>query len=230
MAIYALADLHLSHDRSKPMDVFGDLWENHVQRIEENWRRVVGKEDLVIVAGDISWAMRLPEAVPDLRQLGALPGTKVLIRGNHDYWWSSLAKVRAALPPTVHAIQNDHYLWEDWVVCGTRGWLCPGEEGFDDAEDKKIYLREVHRLELSLKSAVKSPSSGIIAALHFPPFDRRGNSSDFTALLHQYGVRYCVFGHIHDEGREYVSRGVIDGIDYRFVAADGVNFTPQLLE
>ncbi len=226
MAIWAIADLHLSHDRSKPMDIFGPSWENHTRKIAANWRRVVGDEDLVIVAGDISWAMQLSGAVADLNWIAALPGRKLLLRGNHDYWWSSISKVREALPPGFAALQNDHFIFQGWAICGTRGWLCPGEEGFDSEHDEKIYRREVGRLQLSLESALGAGQSRIIAALHYPPFNRQGGPSGFTELLERCGVRYCVYGHIHDEGRDRLFQGERGGVTYRFIASDGVDFTP----
>ncbi len=229
MAIFALGDLHLSHEQDKPMDVFGPGWENHTKKIKENWNRLVGGDDLVIVPGDISWAMRLAEALPDLEWLSNLNGTKLLVRGNHDYWWSSIGKVRSRLPPSVHALQNDHFTWEEFAITGTRGWICPGEDGFDNEHDQKIYLREIQRLQLSLESARSDSFQELIAALHFPPFNRMGQPSAFTDLLEEYRVRICVFGHIHDEGRNSIFQGSKNGVEYRFVAADGNNFSPVRL-
>jgi len=229
MAIYALGDLHLSHGQDKPMDIFGPGWENHTEKIRDNWNRLVGSEDLVIVPGDISWALRLPEALPDLLWLSELKGSKLLIRGNHDFWWSSIGKVRARLPRSIFALQNDHFAWHDWAICGTRGWICPGEEGFDNTHDQKIYLREVQRLKMSLDSARDNLFQDLVVALHFPPFNRRGRPSAFTDLLEEYGVRICVFGHIHDEGRNHIFQGLKNGVEYRFVAADGSNFSPVRL-
>jgi uncharacterized protein len=229
MAIFAIGDLHLSHGRDKPMDIFGPDWANHTEKIREGWESVVGDDDLVIIPGDISWAMQLTEALPDLQWLAALKGTKLLVRGNHDYWWSSIGKVRSMLPPSIHALQNDHFAWGKWTICGTRGWLCPGEEGFDNEKDQKLYLREVQRLQFSLESTGGRQDLKIIAALHFPPFNRKGQPSAFTALLEQFAVRICVYGHIHDQGREYIFQGRRNGVDYRFVASDGVDFTPLKL-
>ncbi|MFO8191537.1 MAG: metallophosphoesterase [Bacillota bacterium] len=229
MAIHAIGDLHLSHGLDKPMDIFGPEWAGHTEKIKENWQRVVGEKDLVIVVGDISWAMHLYEAAEDLRWLSDLKGTKVIVRGNHDYWWSSISKVRKELPPSVFALQNDHFVWGDYAVCGTRGWICPGEEGFDSDRDQKIYLREAQRLRLSLESAVRSSSSTLIVAIHFPPFPRRGRQSAFTKLLEEYGVAACVFGHIHDSGRDYIFQGESNGVRYYFAAADGISFTPLKL-
>ena len=229
MAIYAIGDLHLSHGQDKPMDIFGEGWENHTEKIRVNWSRVVSEGDLVIVAGDISWAMHLSEAMPDLEWLAGLKGTKLLLRGNHDYWWSSIGRLRVMLPDSLYALQNDYFAWEGRVICGTRGWLCPGEEGFDNEHDQKIYLREVRRLELSLESIGRESFSEKIAVFHFPPFNRKGQPSAFTELLEQHRVQICVFGHIHDDGRDNIFQGERNGVDYSFVAADGVDFTPLKL-
>lgn len=229
MAIYVIGDLHLSHGQDKPMDLFGDQWENHPKKIMENWNRVVEPADLVIVAGDISWAMQLQEAASDFGWLESLTGTKLLIKGNHDYWWTTISKVRAALPPSIKALQNDHYRWGEYAICGTRGWICPGEEGFTNEDDQKIYLREVQRLRLSLESALNAGLKKIIAVLHFPPFNRTNQPSDFTALLEEHRVEICAFGHIHDVGRDYIFQGLHEGVNYRFAAADGINFTPLRL-
>jgi hypothetical protein len=229
MGILAIGDLHLSTSSNKPMDVFGGEWENHIEKIREGWNRVVDDGDLVIVAGDISWAMHLDEALSDLNLLDALKGTKLLLRGNHDYWWSSISKVRAVLPPSILALQNDSFTWQETVICGTRGWICPGEEGFTDNGDEKVYLREVQRLQLSLDHAVKSGCKRIIAAMHYPPYNRNNQESDFTKLLEEYNVEICVFGHIHDQGRDYIFQGLKNGVQYCFVAADGINFTPVRL-
>jgi uncharacterized protein len=226
MSIFAIGDLHLSHNFEKPMDIFGNEWLNHAEKIGDNWTRVVRADDLVIVTGDISWAMYFSDALPDLRWIAALPGTKLLIRGNHDYWWPSISRLRAELPESVYALQNDYFPWEDQVICGTRGWLCPGEEGFDNDHDQKLYEREVQRLQLSLQSAKQAKFSELIAALHFPPFNRKGQSNAFTELLEEFNVTTCLFGHIHDSGRDYIFQGSRNGVTYRFVAADGISFTP----
>ncbi len=229
MAVYALGDLHLSFARPKPMYIFGPGWDNHPQKVRQNWNRTVSDGDLTIIPGDISWAMKLEEAAADLNWLAGLNGQKLLIRGNHDYWWTSIGKVRAALPEGLHALQNDHFPWGSLAICGTRGWLCPGEEGFNSQHDEKIYRRELLRLQMSLESARKAGFTEIVAALHYPPYNRRGQSSGFTDLLEQYGVKICVFGHIHDAGREYIFQGRRNGVTYRFAAADGVDFTPVLI-
>lgn len=212
------------------MDIFGPGWDNHPQKLRDNWNQVVTADDLTIVAGDISWAMQLSEAEQDLVWLSELNGTKLLIRGNHDYWWSSIGKVRQALPSGLYALQNDHLVWGRRAVCGTRGWICPGEEGFNSDQDEKIYRRELLRLQISLESARKCGFTEIIVALHFPPYNRQGQPSGFTELLEQYRVSTCVFGHIHDQGRERIFQGRRCDVTYCFVAADGVDFTPVLIE
>lgn len=228
MAIFALGDLHLSHLGEKPMEVFGPEWENHPQRIKENWNRVVSDDDLVIVPGDISWAMRLGEAEEDINWLAALKGQKLLVRGNHDYWWSAIGSVRRILPPGVYALQNDCFRWGRWTICGTRGWIFPGDENFAAEHDQKIYLREIHRLQLSLESSKLQPATGadIICALHYPPFNRIIESSGFSELMEKWAVKICVYGHVHRLGRERVFQGERRGINYFYVASDGVEFTP----
>ncbi len=227
MAIYAIGDLHLSFGSSKPMNIFGPEWDGHPEKIEKNWNDLVSEDDLVILAGDISWAMQLQEVEADLNWLSGLKGSKLLVRGNHDYWWSSIGKVRAMLPPGIFALQNDHFTWGGCLICGTRGWLCPGEDGFNSDQDQKLYHREVQRLQLSLESTAGKTGMPIITAMHFPPFNRQGQPSAFTALMEEYGVKICLFGHIHDDGRDYIFQGERKGIRYIFVAADGINFTPK---
>lgn len=226
MKIFAIGDLHLSHARPKPMDIFGPHWANHTGKIYEGWKSVVGEDDLVIIPGDISWAMHLKEAEQDLDWLARLPGRKLLVRGNHDYWWSSIGKVRSALPPGIFALQNDHYTWDDLAVCGTRGWICPGDEGFENGKDEKIYQRELLRLKMSLDSAIKDGCEEIIAALHFPPFNRFNQPGGFTELLEEYRVKVCVFAHIHDSIRDTIFQGRRNSVCYYYAAADGIDFTP----
>ncbi len=154
--LYAIADLHLPGGLNKTMDLFGDKWVNHTVKIEENWRREIKDEDLILIAGDISWAMRLNEAREDLARIASWPGTKVMIRGNHDYWWQGISKVREVLPENLLAIQNDSIHFQSWRICGTRGWRIPGNKDFKP-EDEKIYLRELERLKLSLQSGSSKP-------------------------------------------------------------------------
>ena len=172
MRIFGISDLHLSFSSDKPMDVFGDHWRGHADKMATAWDAMVGADDVVLCPGDLSWAMKLEGAAPDLGWIGARPGRlKILTRGNHDYWWSAIGKVRAALPVGVVALQNDAVDLGDVVVCGSRLWTCPGALDWD-SHDEKIYVREVERLKLSLEAGHKlAAGRPLIAAIHYPPFD-----------------------------------------------------------
>lgn len=226
MHIYAIGDLHLSFSQDKPMDVFGESWRGHTERLESAWRETVGAEDLVLIPGDISWAMQLSAASPDLSFIGNLPGVKLLLRGNHDYWWSSVTRVRASLPSGVFALQNDAFSFGDVCVCGTRGWTCPGSAAFD-AQDEKIYLRELQRLSLSLSKA--EPGRMLIAMTHYPPFSEKRRTSGFTELLENAGCRLAVYGHLHGAAHRTAFEGEQNGVAYRCVAADYLRFVPSRL-
>jgi len=224
--VLAIADPHLSGAQPKPMDVFGHGWAEHPAAFFDGWRRVVRDDDLVLVAGDISWAMRLEEARVDLEAIAALPGTKVLLRGNHDYWWPSLTKLRGELPPRMHVVQNDAVRIGEVVVGGTRGWLCPGSPGFGD-HDRKVYEREVTRLKLSLQAMERLGGRYRVVMLHFPPTNTRGDPSGFTELLRAAGPEAVVFGHVH--GDAPVVRPELPGTRVAFVAADRIGFEPVVL-
>lgn len=223
MHIYAIGDLHLSFSSGKPMDVFGPAWENHAHRLLQAWEAAITEDDLVLIPGDISWAMQLKEALPDLAFLGALPGKKLLLKGNHDYWWSSLTQVRAVLPQKVYALQNDAFAFGAYAICGARGWLCPGASGFA-AHDEKIYAREVQRLELSLGAL--PPGKIPIAMTHFPPYCEPGFDTAFTERFSRYGVKKVVYGHLHGSAHKQAFTGVRKGVEYIFAAADYLKFQP----
>lgn len=228
MRIFAIGDLHLPGGQSKPMDVFGAHWEGHFEKIAADWRGRVADDDVVLLPGDLSWAMTLEEAEPDLQAICALPGRKLMLRGNHDYWWSSLTRVRALLPPGNYALQNDACLLDGVAFAGTRGWTVP-PPGAGPSQDQKIYRREVMRLELSLRDAAARARGGpIVAMLHFPPFGEKKEDSDFTRLLQEYGVRHCVYGHLHGEGLRGAFSGERQGVCYHLASCDGLGF--QLLE
>lgn len=228
MRIFAIGDPHLSLAQPKPMDVFGPKWERHAQRMAENWRAVVAPDDVVLVPGDISWAMQLGAAKLDLEMIGALPGRKILLRGNHDYWWSSLAKVRSILPSGMVALQNNCVQLPGLAVVGTRGWTIPSEGAAE--EDRKIYAREVERLSLSLKDMERQQPTGVILGMtHFPPFLDLGNPTDFTRLFAQYGVKTVCYGHLHNLPPGRAFEGEIDGVTYVHVSSDYIDFTPKYL-
>jgi predicted phosphohydrolase len=226
MQIYAIADLHLSLTSEKPMDVFGEAWRGHAEKLERNWRERVTQDDLVLIPGDISWAMQLSGALPDLSFIGSLPGKKILLKGNHDYWWSAIGRVRSSLPDGMRAIQNDSIVEGDIGFCGTRGWLCPGSNNFD-AEDQKIYSRELDRLTLSLNSL--KPVKTKIAMLHFPPFADKEKGSGFTERMEAAGVQIVLYGHLHGEANRHAFEGERNGIVYHCVAADKLDFSPKLI-
>jgi predicted phosphohydrolase len=229
MALFALGDLHLSFANPKPMEIFGSVWNRHEEKIARGWQRVIGPKDLVIIPGDISWALRLAEAVPDLNWLGGLLGQKLLIRGNHDYWWSGIGKVRNALPAGVFALQNDHFPWGELAICGSRGWIVPGDKMYEPEQDDRIYKRELERLELSLASAVKAGYKQLVVALHYPPVNTKHEPSGFTELFCRYPVIKCLYGHLHGEAQHSALVGQWQGVEYFFVAADAVYFTPVLI-
>lgn len=226
MRVLAIADPHLSGAQPKPMTVFGPAWEGHPDAFFEGWRAVVRDDDLVLVPGDISWAMRLPEALIDLQALAALPGRKVLLRGNHDYWWPSLRRLRAELPDGMLAIQNDAVRVDDVIVAGTRGWIAPGSHGFTD-HDAKIYTREVERLRLSLAAARNLGSGYLAVMLHFPPTNHYGEPSAVLDALRAAEPDAVVFGHVHGDAPVVVPT-IADAV-VRFVAADHLGFRPALI-
>lgn len=197
MKVFAISDLHLSINSPKPMDIFGPVWEGYLDKIFAQWREKVGEEDLVLIAGDFSWAMKLESAEADFRLLQELPGKKVIIRGNHDYWWKSISAVREMLPSGFYAIQNDSLKFGNVIVCGTRGWLLD-DKGLSE-EDEKIYNREVLRLGMTLESAKKKQEEGekLICMMHYPPVNNNLEDSAFSKLIDDAGVDYVVFGHLH---------------------------------
>lgn len=223
MKIFAIADLHFDSKKEKPMNIFGDNWANHEEKIMENWKATVGNDDLVLVPGDISWAVKLDEAIDDLLRIDELPGTKIIGKGNHDYWWSTSSKLDKLGLKTVKFLKNNSYEFDRAVICGTRGWDTM-EERSEDANNEKIYLREMNRLKLSLESAVKSKNA-VIAMLHYPPFDSNGLPNEFFEILREYKVQVCLYGHLHgEEGHKNVREGMIEQISVHCVSSDYMDF------
>lgn len=229
MSVYAIGDLHLPGHSQKPMDVFGSHWDRHFETITENWLRMIQPEDVVLIPGDISWAMQLSEAMDDLNAIAQLPGTKLLLRGNHDYWWSSLNKLRSALPQGMHVIQNDALLIGERVFCGTRGWNFPVPGQTLGEQDEKVYQRELLRLKMSLDQAMKLGKEDITVMLHFPPLFGDGISTAFTDILESYPVSRVVYGHLHGAGIKIAFEGEKEGIEYRLVSCDALHFSPALV-
>lgn len=226
MGLFAIGDLHFGFAVSKPMDIFGENWKNHSEKIIENWKQEVTEEDTVLLPGDISWGMRLPEAAADLDVIDSLPGRKILLSGNHDYWWKSSSRL-AGQYPEMAFLKNDAVPWEKSFICGTRGWLCSNERSFTP-EDEKIYKREQIRLRLSLDAAMKAGAEDIIVMMHFPPVNEKREPSAFTEILGEYPVKRVVYGHLHGAANhKNALQGERDGILYELVAADYLDFCPK---
>ena len=229
MRIFAISDLHLSFQTDKPMDLFGEHWANYEQRIMDNWNAQVGDKDIGIIAGDISWAMKMEDAREDFEFLKKLKGKKIIIRGNHDYWWKSITKIRETLAPDIYALQNDSIQIENIVLAGTRGWRVPERRAVQTEDDKKIYSREIIRFELALKDArakmekIKEPK--LIAILHYPPFNATQDDSPFTRLCEKYKVSACVYGHLH--GKQGRTQLLVqkNGVNYYLTSCDLLGHT-----
>lgn len=223
MKVFAISDFHLSISNPKPMNIFGETWEGHWEKILANSQSLVGENDLLLIAGDISWAMNLTDALVDLQQVALLPGKKVLIRGNHDYWWSSYTKINAILPNNVFALQNNALKFSNIIICGSRGW---GER--ESEQDKKIYERELIRMRLSLQSGAKMAEDGdkLIALIHYPPFENGETVSDFTRLFAEFGVSAVVYGHLHGLQSKVNNFTYLDGIKYYLTSCDMIDNSP----
>jgi predicted phosphohydrolase len=240
MSIWALADLHLAKSvPSKDMAVFGPAWEGYMDKMEKEWQGCVGADDLVLLPGDITWAMRLDEAVIDLEWIHGLPGTKLMIRGNHDYWWASAKKMSEKFPPSVHFIQNTAFHWNDVAIGGSRLWDTPEynfhayvhfqknpqEKVVPVVEGSAIFERELERLRLSLRQM--NPSAKLkIAMTHYPPIGADLRPSRVSEILQEFGVNVCVFGHLHNLRKDVKMFGEEGGVKYFLTAADYLDFKP----
>lgn len=225
MRLFAIGDLHLPGGDDKPMDVFGTHWEGHFDKIRENWLATVQDGDCVLIPGDITWAMQLRDAVPDLERIGELPGRKVFVKGNHDYWWSSLTQVKRVMPEGCEVIQHSAVDLDACVVCGTRGWTLPTRDASFSAEDEKIYRRELTRLRLALDAAkAMAADRPIVVMLHYPPLYDAERDTDFTAMMETFGVSQVVYGHLHGAGIKAGFTGTHHGIGYHLVSCDSLNF------
>ena len=230
MRLFAIGDLHLPGGDEKPMNIFGEHWEHHFERISEDWRSRVSDEDVVLIPGDISWAMQLPQAVPDLQAIGKLPGRKVICKGNHDYWWSSVSKIRAVLPEGMSVVQHDAADMGEFVVCGTRGWVFPTGEAQLNEEDERIMQRELIRLELAIKAAQKiAGERPVVVMLHYPPLYDQERDTPFTALLERMQVRTVIYGHLHGAGIRIGYTGCWNGVHYHLVSCDALGFVLEEL-
>lgn len=224
MALYAIGDTHLSIGGSKPMTVFSG-WDRYVERLEENWRRLITPEDTVVIPGDISWGMSLKEAATDFAFLQALPGKKLLLKGNHDYWWTTRRKIDGFLADsgfdTLQIVHNDAVSVDGIAVCGSRGWFFDAEQ----EADRKVLLREAGRLRASVKAA-RQTGCEPVAFLHYPPIFGGQSCPELIEVLQQEGVKRCYYGHVHSQGIRQAFNGERDGIEYRLVSADALHFCP----
>ena len=224
--LYAIADLHLSIglEKGKPMDIFGDNWTGHHMRIKENWSKLIKEEDTVLIPGDLSWAMDMEDFLPDLAYVHDLPGKKIIISGNHDYWWNSTSKLNN-LYDEIFFLKNSFAVYKDFHICGTRGWVSPGDAYFT-LQDMKIYKRELNRLKLSLDSAMCDGAKRIVVMFHYPPFSDKKEPSGFVDIIREYPVEKAIYGHLHGSSFRYAVCGEIDGVDYRLVSSDYMDFVP----
>ncbi|MBE7023856.1 MAG: serine/threonine protein phosphatase [Ruminococcaceae bacterium] len=227
MAIFALADLHLSFGTDKPMDVFGAKWENYTEKIYENWQSIVSNDDLVLIPGDVSWATYISDAYKDFKFINELKGRKVIIKGNHDYWWTTLKKMEEFLADnsfdTIRILNNNAVAFEDAAICGTRGWSVQDN---NDEDDERIIDREKKRLILTLEEAIKLKKKRLIVGIHYPPFDRHGEENGFLEIMRSYGVDTCVYGHLHSYAHKNAVEGNLGGVELRLVSGDFVDFRP----
>ncbi len=227
MALYAIGDLHLCLGADKPMDIFGGAWVGYMDKLREGLS-VISPEDTTVLLGDLSWALDLEHAKEDFAFINAIPGRKIILKGNHDYWWSTLAKFQKFCDTNgfsgMEILNNNHFVYDGYAICGTRGWFF--EEDRHGAHDEKVFKRELLRLEASLKSAGSLPK---IVFLHYPPKYKGYECPEILALLEKYEVRQCFYGHLHGGSHGLAMEGIWDGVDFKLVAADKLNFRPWLV-
>ena len=225
MAIYVIADLHLSFSQDKPMSIFGENWEGHSEKIKNNWISKVKPEDTVVLPGDFSWAMYLQDTYKDFEYLNSLPGKKLLLKGNHDYWWTTVTNMRNFLEENkfknIDFIYNNSYLVENKLLTGTRGWNL-----LDTENSSKMIKRESIRLQLAIEDGIKKygDDKEIIVFMHYPPISNTNKKSDFLKILKQYDIKRCYYGHLHGKSHQDAVEGIVDGIEFKLISADYLNF------
>ena len=227
MALYAIGDLHLCLGAPKPMDIFGGAWVGYMEKLRQGMS-VIGPEDTTVLMGDLSWALDLPSAQADFAWMQRIPGRKILLKGNHDYWWSTAAKFGKFCKENgftqMELLNNNCYFYEDYAICGTRGWFF--EEEKSGAHDEKVFRRELLRLEASLKAAGDREK---LVFLHYPPRYKGYTCQEILDLLEKYGVRQCFYGHLHGASHKLAMEGLWDGVYYRLLSADYLNFQPYMV-
>jgi len=225
LALFVIADLHLSLSVDKPMDIFGG-WDDYMSKIEYNWKNLVKDKDTVVIPGDISWGMNFIDSLKDFQFLDSLPGRKIILKGNHDYWWNTKSKMEKFFIEnnltTLNILHNNHYSYENIGICGTRGWI----NETSAPADKKVLAREAGRLSASIESALKENLTPVVF-LHYPPIYANEYNYDILEVLHKYGIKKCFYGHIHGRGHNFAINGTRDGIDYKLVASDYLQFCPM---
>lgn len=225
MALFVMADLHLSLSVDKPMDIFGG-WKDYVNKIEYNWQNKIMPDDTIVIPGDISWAMGLEKSYEDFKFINNLNGKKIILKGNHDYWWNTKNKMEKFFADngftTLNILHNNHYEYEGIGICGTRGWINETSE----PADKKVLAREAARLSMSIESALKAGLKPVVF-LHYPPVYGTSCNYDMLEVLHKYNIKWCFYGHIHGSGADYAINGCRDGINYRLIASDFLQFDPM---
>ncbi len=232
MALYTIADLHLSKSTNKPMDIFGGAWKNYHEKIFQNFHEMIKPDDVVVIPGDISWAMNFKELYDDFKFLNELPGKKILLKGNHDLWWNTATKMKNYIEEnnfnTISFLQNNACKYQDVAICGTRGWFY--EEDFKKGQDEKIFKRELIRLEMSLLEAKKFETSEIYCFLHYPPVFKHFECLEIINLLNKYNVSRCIYGHLHSDSLFFAKTGNMFGIEFMLASGDYVDFKPILLK
>ena len=227
MALYAIGDLHLCLGAPKPMDIFGGAWTGYMEKLKKGCS-IIGPDDTTVLLGDLSWALDLASSKPDFAWINEIPGRKIILKGNHDYWWSTAAKFYKFCEENgfsnMHILNNNCFEYGDWAICGTRGWFF--EEERSGAHDEKVFKRELIRLESSLKAAGEKSK---MVFLHYPPRYKGYECREILDLLQKYEVRRCYYGHLHGGSHGLAMEGLWDGIEFRLVAADYIGFQPQLV-
>lgn len=226
MSLFAIADTHLSFGTDKPMDAF-EGWNNYTQKLEKNWNTVVNNDDYVVIAGDISWAMNFDQLTADFDFINNLNGKKIILKGNHDYWWNTVKKMNEFLLEnnfdTISFMYNDSYNFEGFSVCGSRGWMFDS----DEEQDEKLLKREIIRLEMSLKDAENDEK---IVFLHYPPVTANSNCKEIFELLLKYGIKNCYYGHLHGVAAKFAVEGYVNDINLKLISADKLQFVPYLIK
>ena len=227
MSIYAIADLHLSFGTNKPMDVFGENWDRHWEKIKNDWFQKVNEQDLVLLPGDFSWATYLEDTYEDFRYLNEFPGKKILLKGNHDYWWTTLKSMREYIKSNnfsnIDFLYNNSYLFDNYIISGTKGW-----QWGDSEEDYRLLRREKLRLEMSIKDGISKfgDDKKIIICTHYPPFNTTRNEElNYIDVMKKYNVVKCVYGHLHGNSHKDAVQGMIEGIDFELISCDYTKFT-----